>query len=56
MAEKLKEVGKVIGFYANISVAAIDLIGNLVVGDTILIKGHTTNFEQAIDSILSIRV
>ena len=51
MAENIKEVGKVIGFYANISVAAIDLNGALSVGDTILIKGHTTNFEQNIDSI-----
>ena len=51
MAEDLKEVGKVIGFYANISVAAIDLTGALAVGDTIVIKGHTTNFEQTVDSI-----
>ena len=51
MAEDLKEVGKVIGFYANISVAAIDLTGALAVGDTIVIKGHTTNFEQKVDSM-----
>ena len=51
MAEDLKEVGKVIGFYANIGVAAIDLTGALAVGDTISIKGHTTNFEQKVDSM-----
>ena len=51
MAENIKEVGKVIGFYANISIAAIDLTGALAVGDTIVIKGHTTNFEQKVDSM-----
>ena len=51
MTDKLKEVGKIVGYYSNIGVAAIDLSGALSVGDNILIKGHTTNFEQNIDSI-----
>ena len=48
---KSKEVGKVMSFYKKIGVAVIDLTGKLEVGDTILIKGHTTNFEQKVDSM-----
>ena len=51
MGEKNKIVGKVMSFYKKIGVAAVDLTGNLTVGDTILIKGHTTNFEQKVDSM-----
>ena len=52
MKEKnLKEIGKVMGFYSKINVAAIELNDKLNVGDTILIKGHTTNFEQKIASM-----
>ena len=51
LGEKDKEVGKVMSFYKKIGVAAIDLTGSLAVGDTILIKGHTTNFEQKVDSM-----
>ncbi|MCK4419568.1 translation elongation factor-like protein [Candidatus Aerophobetes bacterium] len=31
--------------------AAIELEGNLKIGDTIHIKGHTTDFEQKIESM-----
>ena len=48
---KGKEVGKVMSFYKKIGVAAIDLTEKLEVEDTILIKGHTTNFEQKVDSM-----
>ena len=51
MAEELKEIGKVMGFYSHISVVAIELTGDLAVGDTIVIKGHTTNLEQPVDSM-----
>ena len=51
MGERSKEIGKVMGFYKKIGVAAIDLTENLTVGDTILIEGYTTNFEQKVDSI-----
>ena len=51
LGEKDKEVGKVMSFYKKIGVAAIDLTGSLAVGDTILIKGHTNNFEQKADSM-----
>ena len=38
-------------YYSNIGVAAIDLTGNVKVGDTIIIRGHTTNVEQLLDSM-----
>jgi len=45
MAEK--KVGEVIKFFAKPSVAAIKITeGTLTVGDTILIKGHTTDFQE----------
>jgi translation elongation factor EF-1alpha len=47
-----EEIGKVADYFAKISVAAIDIAkGTLKVGDTIHIKGHTTDFEQTVDSI-----
>lgn len=47
-----KEIGKVIHFWSHISVAGIVLTkGELKVGDTIHIKGHTTDFTQKVDSI-----
>ena len=49
MAEK--EVGKVSSYFKNASVAAIELSGKLKVGDTINIKGHTTDFEQKVHSM-----
>lgn len=46
-----EEVGKVSDYFAKIGVAAIDLTGTLSVGDTIHIKGHTTDFNQEVESI-----
>jgi len=50
MAEE-EEVGRVMDYFAKISVAGIDLTGKLRVGDTIRIKGHTTDLEQSVDSM-----
>ncbi len=51
MAEKEK-IGEVFTYFSKIGVAGIKLTdGTLSVGDTISIEGHTTNFEQTIDSI-----
>lgn len=50
-AKKEKTVGKVFSYYTNIGVAAIELSGNLAVGDKIHIKGATTDFEQCVDSM-----
>ena len=50
MAEE-EEVGRVMDYFAKIGVAGIDLTGKLRVGDTIHIKGHTTDLEQTVDSM-----
>lgn len=52
MAEQEEKVGTVTGYYAKIGVAAIHLTdGELLVGDQIRIRGHTTDFTQTVDSI-----
>ena len=46
------EVGKVIQFFAKPSVAAIEITaGTIAIGDTIRIRGATTDFEQKVDSM-----
>ena len=47
----MEEVGRVGGFFAHPSVAMLELSGLLKVGDTICIKGHTTDFQQAVESM-----
>ena len=49
MAEQ--EIGKVKDFFARPVVAGIDVTGTLKVGDTIHIKGHTTDIEMAVTSM-----
>lgn len=49
MAEEL--VGKVTHYYTRLGVAAVELTGELKLGDTIRILGHTTEFEQAVHSM-----
>ncbi len=49
MAEE--EVGKVRLFFARPVVAGIDASGNFQVGDTLHIKGHTTDFEFTVNSM-----
>ena len=51
MSEQETKIGSVMTYYNNIGVAAIDLTGNVKVGDTIIIRGHTTNVEQLLDSM-----
>lgn len=46
-----KEVGFVKGYLKNISVAIIELTGKLKQGQKIRIKGATTDFEQAVESM-----
>jgi translation elongation factor EF-1alpha len=46
------QVGVVIHFFGKIGVAAVRITaGEIKVGDTIHIKGHTTDVTQTIDSI-----
>ena len=52
MAEpQMEEVGRVGGFFAHVSVAIVELTAPLKVGDTVYIKGHTTDFQQAVESL-----
>lgn len=47
-----QEIGQISNFLSNISVALIEMTkGKLQKGDTIHIKGHTTDFEQVVESI-----
>ena len=46
-----KEIGKVSDFFARPVVAGIEMSGNVKVGDTIHIKGHTTDLEFVVDSM-----
>jgi len=48
---ELVEVGRVTHYFSKISVAVIDLKAPLAVGDRILIKGSTTDLEQAVESM-----
>ncbi len=49
--EELIEVGRITHFFSKINVAVIELKAALSVGDTIAIKGPTTDFEQHVDSM-----
>jgi len=46
-----KEIGKITHYYSNISVGIIELSDTLTVGDSIHIKGHSSDFTQSIDSL-----
>ncbi len=47
-----QEIGYISNFFSNISVAIIEITkGKLQEGDTIHIKGHTTDFYQNIESL-----
>jgi translation initiation factor IF-2 len=51
MADEVK-IGQVSHYFGKIQVAAIELTeGGLSVGETIHIKGHTSDFMQEIDSM-----
>jgi translation initiation factor IF-2 len=46
------ELGKVTHYFSKIGVAAIEITQDtLTVGDTIHVKGHTSDFKQTIDSM-----
>jgi translation initiation factor IF-2 len=48
---KEERIGIVSHYFSKIGVAAVVLEGELAVGDTIHIKGHTTDFAQKLESI-----
>lgn len=49
--ENEKEVGLVTHFFSKIDVAVIKLKDELSVGDKILFRGSTTNFDQIVKSM-----
>jgi U32 family peptidase len=49
--EEVIEIGKVINYYSKLKVALVELSLPLSVGDRILIKGPTTDFEQNVETI-----
>ena len=53
MVEEKKEnlVGKITHYFGKIEVGIVELSKGLSVGDTIHIKGSTTDFEQTVDSM-----
>lgn len=46
-----EDIGQVNDFFARPVVAGIELTGTLKVGDTIHIKGHTTDITMAVESM-----
>jgi putative protease len=46
-----KQVGRITHFFSKIGVAAIELEDELRVGDTIHVKGHTSDWTQGVSSI-----
>jgi hypothetical protein len=49
--EELDEIGRITHFFSKINVAVIELKAPLKVGDTIVVKGPTTDFQQVVDSM-----
>ena len=49
--ENVVEIGRITHFFTKISVAVIELTASLAVGDTIVVKGPTTDFEQTVESM-----
>ena len=45
------EIGKVTHYFGHLDVAVLSLVGELKVGDTIHILGHSTDFTQIVGSM-----
>lgn len=46
-----EEIGQIMDYFAHVGVAGIDLTATLRVGETIHIRGHTTDLQQAVASM-----
>ena len=44
-------VGRVTHYFGHISVAVLELTGELKTGDTVMILGHTTDLTQHVESM-----
>jgi hypothetical protein len=51
LEEDIIEIGHITHFFPKISVAVVELTLPLAVGDNILVKGPTTDFQQTVDSM-----
>ena len=51
LSGELVEVGRVTHYFSRIGVAVVELKAPLKLGDKILIRGATTNFEQTVESM-----
>lgn len=51
MEDAVIEIGSIIHYFPKINVAVVELSLPLSVGEHILIKGPSTDFEQTVDSI-----
>ena len=49
--ENIVEVGRITHFFSKISVAVVELTAPLAIGEHILVKGPSTDFEQAVESM-----
>jgi hypothetical protein len=49
--ENITEVGRITHFFSKIGVAVVELTEPLAVGDNILVKGPSTDFEQTVESM-----
>ena len=51
MSDEEKPIGEVTHYYTNIGVGIIKLSDSLKTGETIKIKGHSTDLEQTVESM-----
>jgi putative protease len=49
--EAVIEIGHITHFFSKISVAVVELSSPIAIGDRILIKGPSTDFEQTVESM-----
>jgi hypothetical protein len=49
--ENIVQVGSITHFFSKIGVAVVELTAPLAVGDHILVKGPSTDFEQIVESM-----
>lgn len=43
--------GKITHYYSELGVASVLLTGQIAIGDLIHVKGHTTDYEQKVESM-----
>ncbi len=46
-----REVGKVVHYFSRIGVAAVELEGEIKIGDEVHFQGHTTDFYDVVTSM-----